>query len=256
MTHSPSATSATGTLDISLRESRMVLDRLLMQTGMPYGAIASVRECVLVSEALGLGGLRRFDRLQPVLGASTTEPLRLQEAAGTPLTVDAAGQHAWSIAQILIDLLIAESATGGATKLAVRNVTEADELAVIPSLAARLGAEVSVHTEPGTSTCTLVLEHHAAPPHDHTDAVLWRIIREGLVVEAPLWWQLYQRSMGALAPDSVVSRRHAGANIVDDSGKVIGRMTDDDTDFSLLRAPGARAQITTTLTSTSTESPS
>ena len=84
-----------------------------------------------------------------------------------------------------------------------------------------------------------------------------RALLEGLVVEAPLWWQLYQRSMGALAPDSVVSRRHAGANIVDDSGKVIGRMTDDDTDFSLLRAPGARAQITTTtLTSTSTESPS
>ncbi len=251
MTNRPSATSATGTLNISLRESRMVLDRLLMQTGMPSGAIASVRECVLVSEALGLGGLRRFDRLQPVMGASTSEPLRLEESAGAPLTVDAAGQHAWSIAQILIDLLIAESATGGVTSLAVHNVTEADELAVIPSLAARLGATVSVHTNPDTSAaCTLMLDHRAVAPHDHTDAVLWRIIRDGLIVEAPLWWQLYHRSMGALAPDSVVSRRHAGANIVDDSGKVIGRMTDDDTDFSLLRAPGAKAHP---ITPTSTE---
>ncbi len=252
---------ATGALDIALREARLITDRLLMQTGMPSGCLAAVREAVIASEALGAGGLRRFLALQPTLGATTSESLSLVENIGQPLAVYAAGQHAWLVAQTLVDMLIAEAAYGGAKTLAVHGVTEPAELCVVPSLGARLGATIEVsHGKSGTGEdiVTLTLTDRAPPPKDRTDALLWRVIRAGLPVDATLWWDLYNRSLAALAPDTVVSRRHAGANVVDDSGKVLGRMTDDDTDFSLLRqgaspANAATAAIPAALTST--ESP-
>lgn len=226
----------TGQLAIALRESRLIVERLLMQTGMPSGCLVGVREAVIVSEALGLGGYARLSTLQPTLGATTTEPLQIDEAsASAPLTVRAGGQHAWLIVQGLVDLLLAEASAGGATRLAVQDVAEPAELRVAVSLAARLGATLQV--EEAGEGATLVLVRRAPPPPDRTDALLWRVIREGLPIDAVLWWSLYHRSMAALAPDSVLSRRHAGANVVDDSGRVLGRMTDDDTDFSLLRKP-------------------
>ena len=231
--HTPSAAAATGALEISLREARLITDRLLMQTGMPSGSIAAVREAVIASEALGAGGFVRFLALHPTMVATTSEPLTLEEAPGAPLVVNAAGQHAWLIAQTLVDLLIAEAAGGASNVLVVKGVAEADELRVVQSLGARLGAEITV--APADKEATLTLKMRTPPPKDKTDALLWRVIRSGLPVDATLWWSLYNRSLAALAPDTIVSRRHAGANVVDDSGKVLGRMTDDDTDFSLLR---------------------
>lgn len=226
-------------LTIALRESRMIVERLLMQTGMPSGCLAGVREAVIVSEALGLGGYSRLSTLLPDLGATTTEAVTVDDAAhGLPLAVHANGQHAWLIAQGVADLLLAEAAAGGASSLHVHGAAEPAELAVIEPLAARLGATVEVRCPGGEGTAVeLVLIHRTPPLPDRTDALLWRVIRDGLSVDASLWWSLYHRSMAALAQDSVVSRRHAGANVVDDSGRVLGRMTDDDTDFNLLRKP-------------------
>lgn len=70
--------------------------------------------------------------------------------------------------------------------------------------------------------------------------VLERIRRNGLTVDAALWWQLFHRSAEALAPDSYVSRRHAGPIIVEADGKVIGRQDEDETDLSLLIAGAAQ----------------
>lgn len=229
----------TGSLTIALRESRLIVERLLMQTGMPSGCLVGVREAVIVSEALRLGGYARLSTLQPTLGAATTEPLRIEDGApGAPLVVQANGQHAWLIAQALVDLLLAEAAAGGAMSLRVHGSGEPGELAVVLPLAARLGAVIELRQD-ANGVATLTLLHRAPPPPDRTDALLWRVIRDGLEVDAVLWWSLYHRSMAALAPDSVVSRRHAGANVVDDGGRVLGRMTDDDTDFNLLRKPAA-----------------
>lgn len=229
----------TGSLTIALRESRLIVERLLMQTGISKGGLLCVREAIIVSEALGLGGYARLSALQPTLGATTTEPLQIED--GAPLVVQANGQHAWLIAQPLVDLLLAEAAAGGATGLRVHGSTEPAELAVALPLAARLGAVIELRLD-ADGAATLTLLHRAPPPPDRTDALLWRVIRDGQEVDAKLWWSLYHRSMAALAPDSVVSRRHAGANVVDDGGRVLGRMTDDDTDFNLLRKPAATSE--------------
>ena len=72
-------------------------------------------------------------------------------------------------------------------------------------------------------------------------ATLDAIRRNGVRVEAALWWTLYHRSADALAPDSYLSRRHAGPIIVEADGKVIGRQDEDETDFSLLLADAPSA---------------
>jgi hypothetical protein len=52
---------------------------------------------------------------------------------------------------------------------------------------------------------------------------------EGIAVDAELWWTAYRRSNLALSVDTRVSRRHAGATIVEEDGTVRGA-TDDEID--------------------------
>lgn len=250
---SSTCTTMTGTLQISLREARLTLDRALMETGMPYGFNNAVRECVLISEACrtvpagaadsdsGMGGFRHFMDIHDALAQARPDALQIAPvvASTDPLTVECAEQHAWVVAQMLLDLLLAEHAEREATSLEATGVREPHELKVIEWLAQRHGARVGVQTFPATTDetgawATLTLHTRRLPPKDAADDALRAIIHRGLPVDAALWWSMYHLSLSALAPDNVVSRRHAGANIVDETGAVIGRPTDDDTDFSLL----------------------
>ncbi|WP_353189827.1 hypothetical protein [Pandoraea pnomenusa] len=250
---SSTCTTLTGTLQISLREARLTLDRALLETGMPYGFNNAVRECVLISEArrtatpVGttaslprMGGFRHFMDSYETLRQAKPDALQIGPAHLTaPLQVECCQQHAWVVAQMLLDLLLAEHAEREATQLDATGVTEPHELQVITWLAQRHGANVSVHVATDADTTggrrvTLTLLARRLPPKDAADDALRSIIHHGLPVDAALWWSMYHLALGALAPDNVVSRRHAGANIVDETGTVIGRPTDDDTDFSLL----------------------
>ena len=230
-----------GDLHISLREARLVLDRILLETGLPYGFNAAIREAVLLSEVQKIGrrgGFERFVSLHSTLSDARPAALECRPSIGdAPLEVDCAGQHAWVAVQMLVDLLLAEKAERGCTQLLARNLLEPVELHVAQMLAQRQGAIVSVDIcddKCATGSVTLSLLNQTLPPKDFIDPGLRLIIERGLPVDAALWWSMYRLSLGALRPDDVISRRHAGANIVDESGRVIGRPTDDDTDFSLL----------------------
>ena len=257
---SSTCTTMTGTLQVSLREARLTLDRALLETGMPYGFNHAVRECVLVSEACRAarsaaaptttsttasadatgavhepGGFRLFMDRYDSLRQARPDALQVAPATLTdPVRVDCGAQHAWVVAQLLLDLLLAEHAEREATSLEAVNVTDAQELQAIEWLAQRHGAMVRVHVAPHDARATLTLQARRLPPKDAADDALRSIIHHGMPVDATLWWSMYHLALGALAPDNVISRRHAGANIVDETGTVIGRPTDDDTDFSLL----------------------
>lgn len=231
--------TTTGSLNISLREGRLMLDRALLQTGLPYGFIGAVREAVLTSEGLGLGGFQHFLNTYESLKRARPDAIRLIEDEGQRLVADCGGQQAWIVAQTLLDLLIDEARNNRLKSMRVRHVSHARELEILAALGQRLGATIQVQIlQEGTEGVALLqVLALQLPPKEISDDVLQKVISRGLPVEAQLWWRIYHLALDALTPDTVVSRRHAGANYIDANGNLVGRLNDDDTDFSLLKAP-------------------
>lgn len=230
--------TTTGILNISLREGRLMLDRALLQTGLPYGFIGAVREAVLTSEGLGLGGFQHFLDNYDALKRARPDAIRLIDDEKQGLAADCGGEQAWIVAQTLLDLLVDEARNDRLNSLHIRNVSHARELEVIAVLGQRLGATIQVQIlrEGTEGSALLQVVALQLPPKEISDVVLHKIISQGLPVEAQLWWRIYHLALDALTPDTVVSRRHAGANYIDANGNLVGRLNDDDTDFSLLKA--------------------
>jgi hypothetical protein len=118
----------------------------------------------------------------------------------------------------------------------VRNAKDIGELKVIEALAQRFSLKATVAVDVDRAAIAVT----QAPDPDEI-ALLDKIRRNGVAVDAATWWELYHRSAEALAPDSYLSRRHAGPIIVEADGKVIGRQDEDETDFSLLLADAPKS---------------
>lgn len=214
------------TLHVSVREARMSVERTLLTCGIPGGAVHGVRECVLLSEALGLGGFRH---LLGGHGALRWDAFARVEFRGFML--DGGGIHAWLVLPTLVDLAVAQARREGETTIDVTNVAAGQELKVAEALARRYGAVTAVA---GGRVST----RNAPRPvsMEQWDPLLLAAFRHGFDVEEDSWRALHSLSNGALAPDSVQSRRHAGPVVVNDDGSILGRLPqDDDFDMSMLK---------------------
>lgn len=226
--------SAIAMMNVSLRESRMVLERLMQVVRVPEGLVVSLRDCALYSAALQLGGFPALKgNLQSLNGA---DPSRMKLADDR--TLDAGGLHAWFVAEAVSDLAIAAARGGEADAVRVVNVMQSAELGVVSAFAHPHGFVATARGESSHAATITVQPLDAA-----AQAPLDRIRRQGLPVSAELWWELFHKSAAALATDTVESRRHAGPIIVAEDGRVVGRQDDDETDFSLLTS-GAKAPLT------------
>ncbi len=226
--------SAIAMMNVSLRESRMVLERLMQVARVPEGLVVSLRDCALYSAALQLGGFPELKgSLQSLSGA---DPARMKLVDDR--TLDAGGLHAWFVAEAASDLVIAAARDGQANVVRVVNVMQPAELGVASAFAHLHGFVASVTCEARDAAMIAVHPLSAA-----AQAPLDCIRRQGLPVSAKLWWELFHESAAALATDTVESRRHAGPIIVAEDGRVVGRQDDDETDFSLLTS-GAKAPLT------------
>lgn len=215
-------------MTLSVREVRMIVERILLVTGLPDGFVPAVRDCILYSQGGELGGLAMLKRDLSRLKQANPAAIQISSEEGAPLAVDAARQHAWIVAPGLLDIVLADFRNGGPGKIAVRNVIEAPELELLRGYAGRYGAAVDIAIGNGQATVQVTADRLTTG-----DATLERILARGMPVTRALWSELYAQSHHALTPDSIVSRRHAGPVMVDAEGRVHGR-DDDDTDFALL----------------------
>ncbi|MCB8823223.1 hypothetical protein [Microvirga rosea] len=217
-------------LRVSLRECRMVLERLMHVAKLDLGQVASTRDSALYSAMLGLGGFASLRKNIQLLRASEQWQVTLDHDA-QPMRLDCAGQHAWVIAPLLSDLLVDDVRCGGTGEISISGMVAPGEVRVVePFLQAQgFTAEVSWDSVREVARVS-VRPMPIGLSRDPLDPVR----REGLVVPAATWWDLFRLSSEALAPDSFESRRHAGAIIVEADGRVIGRQDEDDTDLSLL----------------------
>jgi hypothetical protein len=217
-------------LRVSLRECRMVLERLMHVAKLDPGQVATTRDSALYSAMLGLGGFADLRKNIELLLAPSQWQVTLDQDA-QPMRIDCSGQHAWIIAPLLSDILVADIRSGGTGEISVSGMVAPDEIRVVEPFLQQQGFTAAVSWDPRRE----IAEISARPmPLDFSRDPLDLVRREGLLVPASTWWGLFRLSSEALAPDSFESRRHAGAIIVEADGRVIGRQDEDDTDLSLL----------------------
>lgn len=239
------------TLRLSLRELRLITERLLQAQGLALGAVAAVRDLVLHAQAAGLPALQF---LADGLGEADREGSgRVEIAAEAPgtLAVDCLGQSALVVAPALLDLLQAvpgervtmwaghiehaalasvlehQGTDRGVVITVTRTAADAAPAAGLPPLPRALAGEGVL----------LVMERRA--PELPDDAELLRLlpltgslpaaraVRTGVETPAALWWSLFEDSAHALSPESVTSLKHAGATAVDENGVIEPDLTDD-----------------------------
>ncbi len=234
------------TITLSIRETRLVVERLLQAQGLPLGAVPAVRDYVLVAQAAGLDaltalrdGLSQADR---ALGGAV-----LHRATGDGATeVDCRAQSAVVVAPALLDLALA-GAPGERVELRVVDVMRPSLLAALAEQAPAHGAELTVAIDSRGVTVTAT---RAAASAADTDASapyagiadtrlrrlvaltgslpLARAVDEGLPVAEQLWWDLFHASNQALSEESLASLKHAGATAVTEEGEILPDLTDDD----------------------------
>ncbi|MDQ2140494.1 hypothetical protein RBI14_20220 [Alcaligenaceae bacterium B3P038] len=226
-------------LTISVREARLIVERILLTLDIGSGYAPAVRDVVLTSQALGRAGfvgLADTDRQTSLrVGAAHLAKVSVQRYA-TYMAVTAPQLHAWLVLPIWLDQIVAKVRQDGSCECRIAGVTEPAELFAIVPHAARYGirAVFDLDEEGGR----VYAEAASGAEATMSNPCLQRALREGFDVAEAQWWPLYEASKKALSPDSVTSRRHAGPTIVQDDGTVIGRPpADDDTDIALLRHP-------------------
>jgi hypothetical protein len=218
------------------REMRMMTERAFSLTGLPKGFFLMVQDVVMYSHKLGFGGFALLERRSPSLKGADPARVTIASEYEERLTLDGGNQHAWFVIPAIIDLLGELVHRHGRARLTVTNVADPEELRVAAALAARNGLAVAF-TDGPQATFSAAAAITTGKLEDD-EPLLWDLLQNGLPVDAELWWRVYGLAQKALAPDSVVSRRHAGPVIVNDDGSIIGRKdSDDETDLSFLITP-------------------
>lgn len=215
------------TMNLSLREARMVLERLVLVAGVDAGLVPSIRECALFSAVSGPAGFEAVEANMDALRGADPGKVKILEEGGTT-AIDGQGLHAWFGVFPLVDLLSEQMQDGHSAMVRVTGFIAPEELQAAVPIGRRQGLAVSAD-----------LDDHGVWRAQRTTGgqdPIMDIIRNGIPVNDSLWWRLFDESDKALAPDSFESRRHAGALIVEADGRVIGRQDEDDTDLSMLTA--------------------
>jgi hypothetical protein len=216
-------------LTLSLRECRLILERLVQAAGTPPGLLPSVRDAALYSALLPGAGFGGIPAQLELLRASPPAPLRLV-AEKTALTVDCGHQHAWLVADGLLDLAVDQFRRTGKGVVRAIDLTAPEEMRVVAGQAERYGLEATAMPDEGGMLVQI------APRPVARLSLLDRIRFDGVRVLPEVWWPLYEASHAALAPDSFESRRHAGTVRVEADGRIVGRPDEDETDLTLLAA--------------------
>lgn len=221
----------TTTLRVMPREMRMMSERILSLTALPKGFALMITDVVMYSQAMGLGGFPLLETRLPDLLSADPAALSLTGAVGAEMTLNAGGQHGWIVVPSVLDLLELALKDHDGARIEVKGAMDPAELAIAEGLGLRRGLEIRL-------TGTVLSARMGTP----ADPVLDRVLADGTRIEAAQWWRIYELAQTALTPDSIVSRRHAGVNIVAEDGTIIGRTdNDDDTDPNFINSVGLKS---------------
>jgi hypothetical protein len=215
---------------MEVREARMFVGRILLSCGLPSGAVHGVQECILLSQALGLGGFSLLLKEHASLDWNKFKNLRMKEDK----VLDGGGLHAWLALPTVMDLAVEQARRMGIGQLRLVNFSAPEELPIATALANRYGATAEI-------SGTLLTVRNTSRPvtAEQWDPLLLAALRDGYASDEATWKAMHALGNRALAPDSVASRRHAGPVVLADDGSLLGRIPqDDDFDMNMLKKVG------------------
>lgn len=218
-----------GDAAMSVRECRLILERLLVAAGLAPGEVPAAGDALLAAE---IHGLRLLEYLHTEPLTIPTQAVSYNESTST-VSVDGAGRLAALLLPALRDIILEH----GTVQIPVRNVTAPQLLQAIESvpeldsskIRIDLSAPESVVVEASPADAAQAAQQQASRQQRITNAH-----RNGLPVPGIVWLDLYQRSNAALHTESAQTRRHAGHKDVDETGRIVKQMDDDvDIEFAL-----------------------
>jgi hypothetical protein len=239
---------AAGQLRVSLRECRLLVERVLLVAGAPRGALAAAVDAVVSTEVARSGALEILaDEIED--GSLDLVPLRdAGKAGGWPL-LDAGGGSALFALDAVLDLAGAGEGWGVGLLANTRDVLFA---AGLGPLAARRGCVVAALGIEGERTVRLAPERGSGPAapdfHPLLEKVSTRhggarsclavavrrdpaaapaaglaglvgdpwtaaVVSRQMCVDERVWWSLFDRSTRALTPASDLSRLDTGITL-------------------------------------------
>lgn len=126
-------------MKISVRESKLVVERLLLLTGLDRRMVPKVRDFIVASELVGSGALQFFK--DEMLEIEDLETPRLQVVSDSPerVVIDCGGQFAPVIGPVVLNLMSARASRDGALAIQLQNVRHPRLLNGLVPLANRRG---------------------------------------------------------------------------------------------------------------------
>lgn len=228
-------------LRIMPREMRLMGERILSLTAQPKGLFLSLVDTVMYSQKMGGGGFAMLEKSVEDFKSATPSRISISGEVGSQIALDASGQHAWFVLPVAIDLLGELVSRFGKGEVTVATAIDASELVVATELGRRSGLDITF--EGGAVIRLTAVSRTMTGDFRKDEPLLAALMDDGTEIEDALWWRIYHLARTALAPDTVVSRRHAGPLIVNEDGSVTGRTdNDDDTDVSFLTKSGRDAE--------------
>ncbi|MGO4145108.1 hypothetical protein AB4Y77_08495 [Paenarthrobacter sp. YAF11_1] len=223
-----------GKAAMSVRECRLILERLLVASGSLPGEVPAARDALLAAEVHGLG-LLHLIHAHPL--SLPGEPVHYDET-GPAVVVDGAGRLSALLIPALRDIIL-ERVT---VDISVRNISAPELLQALDSVPELDSSRISVSVAADSGAVVSAL------PADDVEAAARRAARtqritdahlNGLPVPGVVWLELYQRSNAALLGESAETRSHAGYKDVDETGRIVKQMDDDvDVEFALQQLAG------------------
>ena len=218
-----------GNASMSVRECRLILERLLVASGTVAGEVPAARDALLAAEIHGLGLLELL-HANPL--STPAEPVRYDETAEA-VFVDGTRHLSALLLPALRDIIVER----GRVEIDINNVLAPELLAALESMPELDSNRVEVLILSATKATVTASTADSSETVNRLAARDQRVSNahlNGLPVPGIVWLELYQRSNAALLTESAETRRHAGYQDVDETGRIVKPMDDDvDVEYAL-----------------------
>jgi hypothetical protein len=212
---------------VSMRECRVAAERLLYLLGAPGGAVRTMALEVLRAAARDPSAL---SQLLALVDSGSPVSWQFTESAADGEVVIDLHVMPWVLAIGQLRAVVARYSTRpDVARLRARNGSGPiyrDPLAIY---AAGYGFDCVIDPAAATPVSfgrTGGADTRASGPPPGTDAALAKLTAEGIRMSREEWFALFRESSAALSVETVVSRRHAGATMVDEAGNIHGEIPD------------------------------